>query len=203
MAGKEEKECRRRTGQRADGKEQETAAQRIQEGAVHTRCRKDKCCGVAQKRDRCGMGDVHRPFHLRPDPLPVDAEMETHHKEHQETEDAVQSMHPEWRMDSEERHRVRERETRQHDAEEKEKQKQVDAGHDDALLRPVSMKEGAIPSRIQVCVEKEERSKDKSQHLMPEIMDIAIVKKQKKHEEHRQVDRHSKMHGILLSVTGD
>ena len=41
-------------------------------------------------------------------------------KEHQKTKDAVQSMHPERRVDIENRHRVREGEPRQHDAQEKE-----------------------------------------------------------------------------------
>ena len=161
MAGKEEKKRRRRTRQRAHRKEQEAAAQRIQEGTVHTRCSKDKRCGMAQKRDWRGIGDMHRPFHLRPDPLPVDAEMESHHKEHQKTEDAVQSMHPERRVDIENRHRVREGEPRQHDAQEKEEQKQIDTGHDDALLWPAPTKEGTVPPRIPDRVEKKERGKDK------------------------------------------
>ena len=119
MTGKEKAKRRRRPRQRAHRKEQEAAAQCIQEGAVHTRCRKDKRCGMAQKRDWCGIGDVHRPFHLRLDPLPVAAEMESHHNEHQKTEDAVQSMYPERRVDIENRHRMREGEPRQHDAQEK------------------------------------------------------------------------------------
>ena len=94
MAGKEEKKRRRRTRQRAHRKEQEAAAQRIQEGTVHTRCRKDKCCGVLIK-DASAVSGMCMALSSSPDPLPVDAEMESHHKEHQKTKDAVQSMHPE------------------------------------------------------------------------------------------------------------
>ena len=116
---------------------------------------------MAHKGCQRRMRDVHRPFHLRPNPLPVDTEMEPHHKEHQEAEDAVQPMHPERRADIEDRHRVREGEPRQHDAQEKEEQKQVDTGHGDTLLRPAPTKEGRVPSRIPERVEKKERGKDK------------------------------------------
>ena len=116
---------------------------------------------MAQKRSQRRIRDVHGSFHLRPDSLPVDTEMKSHHKEHQETEDAVQPMHPERRVDIEKRHRVREGEPRQHDAQEKEEQKQIDTGHDDALLWPAPTKEGTVPPRIPDRVEKKERGKDK------------------------------------------
>lgn len=130
---------------------------------------------------------VHFLFHLCPDALPVEAQVETDENQHGETGDAMEAVNPEGKFDAHVVQVMRNQNAGHHDKDKGEEQQSIDEGHSLSDTVPTAFGEVVVPILVPTVVEIEQKAEENRHDFMTCVFDEPVVQENHKDQGHQDV----------------